>query len=382
MAMADRPLAVTMAIQAFSPVVGGGELQLERLLAPLAARDVHARVVTRAVPGTRRRDLVRGSDIVRTRIAGESPAASIAYVGGALAGIVGRRRCTDVVHAHGALSPATIALGASFAGVPAVVTPLGAGAPGDLARVRRKPGGEWRLRQLARRAHFVALSDELAAELRAFGAPAARVHCVPNGFDARVFRPPAEAERARARDAVGIARDRCCFVFVGRLHPVKQLDVVVRALASVPDSDLVVVGDGPEHRSLAALAREVGVGDRVHFVGARDDVVTYLHAADAFVLPSQAEGMSNALVEAMACALPCLVTASISGTGGLVAGGRGLPVAGGDTGAWSRAMGAVQRDPVAAGRAGALASAHVHATFSLDRTADRLAALYREVARR
>src|SRR4051812_38101989 len=203
--MGDRALAVTMAIQAFSPIVGGGELQLERLLAPLAARDVHVRVVPRAVPGTRRRDLVRGADVVRTRIAGESPAASLAYVGGALAGIVGRRRCTDVVHAHGALSPATIALGASFAGVPAVVTPLGAGAPGDLTRVRRKPGGAWRLRALSRRAHFVALSDELAGELRALGAPAERVHAIPNGFDARVFRLPSPAARARARAALGIA---------------------------------------------------------------------------------------------------------------------------------------------------------------------------------
>jgi glycosyltransferase involved in cell wall biosynthesis len=381
MAMADRPLAVTMAIQAFSPIVGGGELQLERLLAPLAARDVHARVVTRAVPGTPRHDLVRGVDVVRTRIAGESPAASVAYVAGALAGIVGQRRCTDVVHAHGALSPATIALGATFAGVPAVVTPLGAGAPGDLARVRRKPGGEWRLRQLARRAHFVALSDELAAELRALGAPAERVHCVPNGFDARVFRPPTATDRARARDAIGLRGDRCCFVFVGRLHPVKQVDLVVRALAAVPDGDLVVVGDGPEHAALVARAQATAVGDRVHFAGARDDVVTYLHAADAFVLPSEAEGMSNALVEAMACGLPCLVTASISGTAGLVADGRGVTVAAGAVDAWSRAMNAVREGPDAARRTGAAASAYVHASYSLERTADRLAGLYREVAR-
>jgi glycosyltransferase involved in cell wall biosynthesis len=308
--------------------------------------------------------------------------ASIAYVGGALAGIVGRRGRIDVVHAHGALSPATIALGASFAGVPAVVTPLGAGAPGDLARVRRKPGGAWRLRQLAGRAHFVALSDELATELRALGAPPGRVHAIPNGFDAGVFRPPTAEERSRARDRVAIAGDRCCFVFVGRLHPVKQLDVVITALASVPDSDLLVVGDGPQREALQAHARTAGVGGRVHFAGARDDVVTYLHGADAFVLPSEAEGMSNALVEAMACGLPCLVTESISGTDALVGDGRGVPVVNDGADAWAKAMDAVRLDRPPARAAGDAASRYVHATLSLDRTADRLAALYRELARR
>src|SRR4051794_40105833 len=155
--MPPRPLHVTMAIQAFSPTIGGGELQLERLLAPLEARDVVVRVVTRAVPGTPRRDLVRGADVVRTPVAGESPRAAVAYVASGLTGVAMGR--PDVVHGHGALSPATIALGATYLGIPAVVTPLGAGTPGDLTRLRGKPGGRARLRALVRRAHFVALSD-------------------------------------------------------------------------------------------------------------------------------------------------------------------------------------------------------------------------------
>src|SRR3954468_16225494 len=129
------PLRVTMAIQAFAPIVGGGELQLERLLVPLAARGVDTTVVTRAVPGTAPSARVRGVEVRRTRIAGESPAASVAYVASALADVTRQRvagRGPHVVHAHGALSPATIALGASYLGAAAVVTPLGAGAPGDL----------------------------------------------------------------------------------------------------------------------------------------------------------------------------------------------------------------------------------------------------------
>jgi glycosyltransferase involved in cell wall biosynthesis len=371
-----------MAIQAFTPIVGGGELQLERLLEPLAARGIEARVVTRAVGGTPAHDQVRGAQVVRTRVAGESPLASIVYVLSALLELVRRRRRTAVVHAHGALSPATIALGATFLGIPAVVTPLGAGAPGDLARVQRKPGGRWRLRALVRRAHFVALSDELARELQALGVPSTHLHEVPNGFDARVFHPPTAAERARARQRIGLQDGCFAFVFVGRLHPVKNVDLAIRALASVDDAELLVVGDGPERAALERVTAEVGVRDRVRFTGTSDRAHEYLHGADAFVLPSRAEGMSNALVEAMACALPCLVTSSISGVDRLIGHDRGVVVAAGDRVAWTAAMDALRIDRARARRLGDAAAAHVHDTFSLDRTADRLATLYREIASR
>src|SRR5690349_18500326 len=116
-----RPLRVTMAIQAFAPVVGGGELQLERLLLPLAARGIDTTVATRAVPGAPPNARVRGVEVRRTRIAGESPSASVMYVASTLGDLARARaasRAPDVVHAHGALSPATIALGATYLGIP------------------------------------------------------------------------------------------------------------------------------------------------------------------------------------------------------------------------------------------------------------------------
>lgn len=377
-----RPLQVAMAIQAFHPTVGGGELQLERLLAPLAGHGVHARVITRAVPGAPRRDLVEGAPVQRTPVAGESPVASLAYVGAALASIARHRGTTDVVHAHGALSPATIALGATYLGIPAVVTPLGAGAPGDLRRVQRKPAGAWRLQRLVRRAHFVALSDELEIELRTLGVPDERLHAIPNGFDDREFRPPTPAERGEARGALGVPPDRCCFVFVGRLHPVKSVDTVIDALAHVDGAHLVVVGDGTERAPLEATANAAGVRDVVTFTGARRDVATILRAADAFVLPSIAEGMSNALVEAMACGLPCIVTDAIGGVDALVGRDRGIVVAPRDVDAWAAAMTAVVRDGARRAALGRAAAAFVHARFTLDRTAAQLAGLYESIARR
>src|SRR5262245_43221267 len=134
-----------MTIQAFAPTIGGGELQLERLLPLLRRRGVRPRVLTRAVPGAPPRDTVAGADVYRTLRAGESAAASIVYVAASIAEIARSWQSTDVVHAHGALSPATIALAARVLGKPCAVTILGAGEPGDLSRLRRKPAGQLRL---------------------------------------------------------------------------------------------------------------------------------------------------------------------------------------------------------------------------------------------
>ncbi|MGH8979055.1 MAG: glycosyltransferase family 4 protein, partial [Acidimicrobiia bacterium] len=252
---------VAMAIQAFAPTVGGGELQLERLLPHLRARDVRSVVLTRAVRGAPRRDVVGSTDVYRTPVGGESPVASVTYVGASFAYLVRRWRTTDVVHAHGALSPATIGLAARVLGKPCVVTVLGAGPPGDLARLERKFAGRRRLELLARHARFVALSAEVRDELQHAGVPSANVTLVPNGVDVSEYRPATAAERACLRRDLGLASDRCYGVFVGRLHPVKSVDTLLRALVDAPAIDLLVVGDGTERAALETLAREHRIGE-------------------------------------------------------------------------------------------------------------------------
>jgi glycosyltransferase involved in cell wall biosynthesis len=371
-----------MAIQAFAPTVGGGELQLERLLPRLKTRGVRSVVLTRAVAGTPRRDVVAGTEVYRTSVAGESPVASITYVVSSLAYLARRWRSTDVVHAHGALSPATIGVAARLFGKPCVVTVLGAGPPGDLARLRRKFAGRRRMELLVRHARFVALSAEVRDELQRAGVPPAHVVLVPNGVDVREYRPATEAERCRLRVELGLAPDRGYGVFVGRLHPVKSVDTLLHALAGVAELDLVIVGSGPEREGLEALARQLGVDERVRFVGMTHRVADYLRAADAFFLPSLGEGMSNALLEAMACGLACVVTEAVGGIDELLGRGRGITVPVRDVRAWTDAMRRLAGDATLRAELGRAAADHVGSTLSIEATADRLAAFYREVATR
>ena len=102
--------------------------------------------------------------------------------------------------------------------------------------------------------------------------------------------------------------------------------------------------------------------------------------ADAFFLPSLGEGMPNALLEAMACGLPCVASSSVGGVEELLGRTRGLTVAVGDVPAWSAAMQRLATDASLRHELGDAAATHVHARYSIDATADRLADFYRELA--
>jgi glycosyltransferase involved in cell wall biosynthesis len=373
-------LNAVIAIQAFRPHVGGAELQLERLVPHLARRGVRTEVITRAVRGCPRRERIAGAVVHRTPMAGESPLASVAYVGVALGRLLRGRSRIDIVHAHGALSPATIALAGRLLGLPAVVTVLGTGPRGDLARLARKPLGRARAAMLVRTAWFVALSDDARDELVGHGVPAKRIRVIPNGVDTAAHRPASAEERARLRDELGLPATRFLATFVGRLHPVKDVDTLLAATARVPDLSLVVVGDGPDRGRLEAKAAQLEVRDRVLFRGQSRRVPDFLRASDAFVLSSHGEGMSNALLEAMASGLPCLATRTVGGARELLDNGRGLLVADGDVAAWAAAIVRVRDDPELASALGQAAACHVAGALSLESTADRLARAYAEIA--
>jgi L-malate glycosyltransferase len=378
--MGRAVLNAAVAIQSFGPHVGGAELQLARLLPLLAERGIRTEVLTRAVPGCPRREAIPGSLVRRTPVAGESPIASIAYVAAALAHIARRRSELDLVHAHGALSPATIALGGRLLGLPCLVTVLGTGEHGDLARLARKPMGRARARLLFRWAWFAALSAEARDELIAHGVAPERILALPNGVDLAVHRPAGDEERTSLRSQLGLPAQGFVGAFVGRLHPVKDLDTLLDATARVGELTLVVVGDGPERMRLEARARALDLDGRVRFQGLSSRVPDVLRAADVFLLSSHGEGMSNALLEAMACGLPCVASRSVGGANELLGEGRGLLLADGDVAAWAGAIERLAGDAALRGELGRAAAAFVARGLSLEAAADRLARSYAVVA--
>jgi glycosyltransferase involved in cell wall biosynthesis len=149
---------------------------------------------------------------------------------------------------------------------------------------------------------FVALNGKVVDELTAVHIPNSRIIELPNGVETDAI--PVKT----SYDLHTPAR----LIFVGRLHPQKGIDTLLHAvcqLAEHHDICLRLLGDGPLKAELAALAKRLGIAERVQFHGQTDDVLAHLQEADIFVLPSRAEGLSNALLEAMSFALPVVVSA-------------------------------------------------------------------------
>jgi UDP-glucose:(heptosyl)LPS alpha-1,3-glucosyltransferase len=172
-----------------------------------------------------------------------------------------------------------------------------------------------------------------------FGVPRERMPVIYNAIDPTVFHPGLRAHRDAVRTAHGIAHDAIVFLLVGSGYARKGVGRAIEALAAVPSpAHLLVVGRDKHAARYLALARRCGVATRVTLAGAQTDPRPFYGAADAFVLPTLYDALSNAVLEALACGLP-VVTSDRCGAGELVAAhGAGTVCGARDVGAIAQGM--------------------------------------------
>jgi glycosyltransferase involved in cell wall biosynthesis len=173
---------------------------------------------------------------------------------------------------------------------------------------------------------------------------------------------------------------------VGNLRPVKDYPCLLRAFARarsrVADATLVFVGDGVERPKLEALGRELGVAEAVRFAGDRSDVPRLLRLFDVFALSSQTEGISVALLEAMATGLPAVVTDTGGNPEVVVEGQTGELAPVGDHEALGDALAGLLADPGRRRVWGAAARERVLEDFSLDRMVRDYESIYDQLIQR
>jgi len=200
---------------------------------------------------------------------------------------------------------------------PLVLIAEGSGSTGDCAWQEQAVLGRW-IRRICYRANaIIAPSREIQEELLLAGYPPQKVHYLPHGVKIPPERTPDRRDQARQSLAALHPRfhlqphDKLA-VFVGRLHPGKGLRELVEAWRLVvqqcPTLRLWLVGEGPLETELLRQIEAAGLHSRIVLTGSFDDVGEILQAADLFVFPSHREGMSLALLEAMAAGLPIVAT--------------------------------------------------------------------------
>ncbi len=288
-----------------------------------------------------------------------------------------KAHATDVMHTHNAV-----------AHYQAVLATWGL-TVGQLINTRHGMGGnrnaarrEWLYRRAVPRTDAVVLVCEAACldAVKRGIVPAAKTRVVANGIALESFRPSSAAMRQQLLQELQLPASTKLVGSVGRLNWAKDQVGLIRAFRQVhavlPETALLLIGDGELRAQLQQCAIEEGVAGSVHLLGDRNDVRTLLQGLDLFALSSVSEGYSMALLEACAVALPIVAT-DVGGNGEIVRDGRtGRLVPSRDPAALASAMLTLLQLPTLARELGQAARLWVEQHGTLDAMALRYATLY------
>lgn len=380
-------MRVQMIVRLFFPWVGGAERQAYKLSKTLKEKNVHVEIATGWwFRGTPQREVMDGIPVFRNhtlwemfRIRGLRRFGGYLYMLSLFWYLWRRRKDYDILHVHGLNYHAAVAVfAARLFGRKTIVKLANSGQASDILKMRQGqqlPLSRFLLPLALKSDRFVATSRAIAQELIAVGVPADRITQLPNGVETDEV--PAKADYA--------LHNPVRLIFVGRLHEQKGLDILFKAFQQLvrlyPDLNLrlQLLGDGPLRESLTHLAQQLGIASKVDFVGMTDQVFEYLQDADIFVLPSRAEGHSNALLEAMTCGLPSVVSDIPANLHVIADRQNGLTFTAVDPSSLAKAVTSLLEQPHVRERLGKAARQTIENKYSLDFIAERYISLYQEV---
>lgn len=193
-------------------------------------------------------------------------------------------------------------------GAPGVVM---SGGSGVLVLARNAARRRCIQRVLSQADAVITASQDLSEKVAALGVDPGKIHLAYRGVDTDRFCP---GDAGAARHRLGIPADGPVLLWVGRMVPVKGLDVLLAACSRLKDQEvafrLYLVGDGPLRKALEAETRTRGLAATVSFAGSvlHEDLADWYRAADLTVLPSRSEGVPNVLRESAACGTPFVAT--------------------------------------------------------------------------
>ena len=382
--MAKRILVVLEYFYTVERPIGGAERQIGKLAAELIAQGLEVTIVTGrwrwAEPC---RETRNGVPVRRVfcawgmfDIRGLRKFGHYLYLASLFFYLLWRHRRYDFIHCHSAMSSAyVVAKAGKLLRKKTLARPMASGPKwGDIGRMKSGEflkGGTRLLAGLKEVDYVIALNADVITELRELGIEEQKIVPMPNGVEVSGIASKEE-----------YSADPVTITFVGRMHPQKGVETLLAAFEELANSEgiagirLQFVGQGPLESELEGRVRERGLADSVSFLGEVSDVFPVLYASDVFALPSRAEGMSNALLEAMTCGLPCVVS-DIPANSGVVEHERnGLLAAVDDPAAWTAALSRLIQDETLRRQLGSAAVKTVLENYSISAVAERYGALY------
>ena len=301
---------ILFTIRYFSPFIGGTEKQALALAAQLVTKGVAVTIVTsRFERKWPRHELIDGVQVVRLFSPRIKVVGALIFLACLVGYLIRHRNQYALIHTFqiGYTSTISIIAGALLR-KPSLLKLASSGRGGDIQRARRTLWGRVFLYMAKKASRIVMVSTTVKQELMAESVNPEKLCPISNGVDLNSCN--SSAAKSQARKVLKLP-ERKTVIYTGRLSPEKGVDFLVRSFARVKQSlncQLIIIADGPEKKNILQVIDRSGVSDAVLVIPTVDDVTPYLKAADLFILPSQFEGLSNSLLEAMACALPVIST--------------------------------------------------------------------------
>jgi glycosyltransferase involved in cell wall biosynthesis len=381
------PIRVLMVVRLFYPWVGGTERQALKLAKMLVEKDVQVEIVTGWwFRGTPQREIVEGIPVFRNHtlwemfgIKGLRKLGGYLYILTLLWHLAHRRQYYDIIHVHG-LNYHTFA--AALAGrwfKRKTITKLAnSGVASDITKM--KTGQQLALSRFLLPValtcdRFIALTHTISNELVRAGVPSDKILELVNGID---------TEEVVARSSYELHHPPR-LIYIGRLHAQKGLDRLLKAVGLLIEQGLVddlclqLVGNGPLWNELHNLVDKLEIGRHVQFLGQSDRVFELLQGSDIFILPSRAEGISNALLEAMSSGLP-VIASNVPGNLDVITHRKnGLICSVENPDALAQAITSLLCNPDLRERLGKAARETIERRYDLGRITDRYIQLYKDL---
>ena len=382
------PVSILLVCDSYPPVVGGSEIEAQRVCSEMIRRGHRALVLTSGGPpmppvrhwvdpaGVPVRILTRRA---RGRWKDILFACRVAWA------LWSERRNYDIVYFL--MQGLHLAAGLPVARALRKPIVMKFGGSGVIGMMRRSRAGRVELDWLRRwAARLMILNDGMMREAIEDGFPREQMLWMPNPVDTDEFRPGTPAEMAGLRARYAIPEEAVVAVYVGRLSQEKGLPCLLRSFALAarqePRAMLALVGAGAMRKSLEAMAAELGLGpSQVRFIGQVDikEVSLWLRTSDVFILTSPSEGFSCALAEAMSAGLPSVVSEIPANAQLIETEVHGFTVPVGDDPATANALVAVLSGKEMRGRMGNAARQRIVDNYSTGKVVERYEALFAEI---
>jgi glycosyltransferase involved in cell wall biosynthesis len=363
-----------MIISQFYPHIGGAEQQALNLAKALTGKGIPVSVLTRRILGLKAHEEIQGIPVYRSiRVLDRGKWFGITYMIMVFWFLFRMRHSYDIIHCHlvhGVHSPVALTFKALFK-KKVIIKVAGTGPISDLKMLRELMFGNSFLRQLKQADRVITVCHQATREAQKLGIPISSIAQIPNGVDTRHFRPSPNHEKNNE------------ITFIGRLDYMKGIHILLEAFKILKrrgvNAQLRIIGDGPDREKLEGMAEDLSISGSVTFSGEIKDVVVPLQESAVFVLPSLSEGLSNVLLEAMACGLPIVAT-RIGGNIDLIKDGvNGILVDPERPDQLSNALRKILRDNDLARCMGIEARKTVEEQFSMDSVVKRYVELYKEL---